>query len=66
MPREKEGYREILMFISEKYGMTLQKKEACEALGVSLPHLNKMIKQGEIKFTYGKIPIGSIVSYLCG
>ena len=66
MPREKEGYREILMFMSEKYGMTLQKKEACEALGVSMPHLNKMIKQGAIKFSCGKVPIGSMVSYLCG
>ena len=66
MAREKEGYREMLVFVSERYGMTLQKKEACEALSVSMPHLNKMIDKGIIKCTCGKIPIGSVVSFLCG
>ena len=46
--------------------MTLSKKEAAEALGISRVHLDKIIAKGHLKIQDGKIPIGSIASYLCG
>ena len=66
MGREKEGYREMLAMLCEEHPMLMSKKEACPLLSVSLPHLNKLISQGKIKYDNGKIPIGSIASYLCG
>lgn len=66
MSREREGYREMLMFLAEKYPMTLTKKQASEALGVSFTHLQKMIRNKHITECDGKIPIGSVAKYLCG
>lgn len=64
---EKQGYREMLAFLSEKgYPMTLSKKEAQELLSVSHSHLSKIILRGHIKLVDNKIPLGSIASYLCG
>ena len=66
MSREREGYREMLMFLAEKYPMTMTKKQAMEALGVSFTHLQKMIANKHITESDGKIPIGSVAKYLCG
>ena len=66
MAREKAGYREMIEFISEKYPMAMTQKEAAECIGVSLPHIRKLIRNGKIKFVCGKVPIGSVASFLCG
>ena len=66
MPREKEGYREMLALLCAKHPMLMSKKEACPILGISIPHLNKLIAQDKITYDNGKIPIGSIAKYLCG
>lgn len=66
MPREKEGYREMLSILMEKYPATLSRTQAGEALSVSQPHLRKLIQRKHIAVKDGKIPIGSIASYLCG
>lgn len=66
MPREKEGYRQMLEMLSKDHPLLMSKKEACPVLGISLPHLNKLIAQNKIKYDNGKIPIGSLASYLCG
>ena len=65
MPREKEGFREILAMLMEKYPPTLSKCKAAEALGCSRSHLQTIISRGKIKPKDGKIPIGAIASYLC-
>lgn len=66
MPREKEGYRDMLIILLEKYPPTMSRTQAAEALGVSRPHLNKIIQKQHLKIQDGKIPIGSVASYLCG
>ncbi len=63
---EKKGYREMLLMLSEKYPNTMTKKQASEALGVSFPRLQKIIAHKRISVVDGKIPIGSVASYLCG
>ena len=65
MPREKEGFREILDVLMEKYPPTMTKGEACEAIGCSRGHLRTIIYRGHIKVKDGKIPIGAVASYLC-
>ena len=66
MSREKENFRIVLQFLSEKYPMMMTKVQASEALGISKPHLDKVIRNNHIKLQDGKIPIGSVASYLCG
>lgn len=66
MAREREGYRDMLEKLSEDYPNTMTKKQASEALGVSFHHLQKIIANKHITVVDGKIPIGSVVRYLCG
>ena len=65
MPREKDGFREILDMLTEKYPATLTLGETCEVLGCSRCHLRTIIGRGHIKVKDGKIPIGAVASYLC-
>lgn len=65
MAREKDGFRELLEILMEKYPPTLSREAACEAIGCSPRHLYNIIKRGHIKVKDGKIPIGAIASYLC-
>ena len=46
--------------------MMLTKGMVAEALGISYPHLKKIINNGRLKVSDGKIPIGSLANYLCG
>lgn len=64
--REKEGYRDMLMILMSQYPNMMSKSEAAAALSVSRSHLNEIIRKGHIKVSDGKIPIGSVTSYLCG
>ncbi len=66
MAREKPNYRDMLMVLMEKHPSMLSKKEVVDILGVSRPTLDKIIRKGHIKYQDGKIPIGSVASYLCG
>lgn len=66
MAREKEGYRDMLVLLLEKYPATLSRVQAGEILSISQPHLRKLIQKKHITVKDGKIPIGSIASYLCG
>lgn len=68
MAREKPNYRDTLQFLTEKYTkMSLSKGETIELLGISYPTLQKLIKKGSLKSDCcGKIPLGSLASYLCG
>lgn len=66
MPREKEGYRDILMFLMERYPATMSRKQAAEAMGMSTRQLYRVIQKKHIKVQDGKIPVGSVASYLCG
>lgn len=68
MAREKPNYRENLQFLYEEYGkLSFLKAEVSEILGVAYNTLQKMIKAGDLKVdSCGKIPIGSLASYLCG
>lgn len=65
MSREKEGYREILSVLMEKYPSLLTNSQTAEALGCSPRHVYDVIKRGHLKVKDGKIPIGAIASYLC-
>lgn len=65
MSREKEGYREILSVLMEKYPALLTNSQTAEVLGCSPRHVYDVIKRGHLKVKDGKIPIGAIASYLC-
>lgn len=65
MGREKEGYREILEMLMEKYPVLLTNVQAAEVLGCSRRHFYDIVKRGHIKIKDGKVPIGAIASYLC-
>ena len=65
MAREKEGYREMLSMLMEKYPALLTNGQAAEALGCSRRHFYNIVKRGHIKVKDGKVPIGAIASYLC-
>ena len=62
MAREKEGYRVMLSILLEKYPPTMTRNQAAEALGVSLPHLRRIIQKNHITIQDGKIPVGSVAS----
>lgn len=66
MPSEKEGYREILAVLADEYPLMLTRLQVCEILGISQPHLRKLIQKKRIAVKDGKIPIGSVISYSCG
>lgn len=68
MPREKEGYRDMISVLIEKKHLPLflNKGQACEVLGISRDHLAKLIAEGEIKVTENKISLGSIARCVCG
>lgn len=66
MAREKEGYRATFGYLAERYPMLISKSQACEILKVSYPHLRKLISANRIKCDKGKIPLGSMASYICG
>ena len=66
MAREKQGYRDMLSLLMEKYPATMTKRTAAVAVGVSYSHMCEIVKKGHIKVQDGKIPIGSVASYLCG
>lgn len=65
MAREKPTYRDTFAVLAEKYPLTLTKKEAAKILDCSLNYLKKLMQDGYIKDKGGKIPLGSIASYLC-
>lgn len=64
--REKQGYRDMLSLLMERYPNTLTRTQAAECLGISRQYLGEIIQKGHIKIQDSKIPIGSIASYLCG
>ena len=65
--REKTYYRDMLQFLTDKgYPMMMSRGQVTELLSVSRTTLAKAIKNGHIKVVDGKIPIGSVASYLCG
>ncbi len=65
--REKENFRDMLQFLTEKgYPMMMSRGQVTELLSVSRSTLAEAIKSGRIKVVNGKIPIGSVASYLCG
>ena len=66
MAREKQGYRDMLYILMEKYPATMTRGMVAQVIGVSPRHLSEIIKKGHIKVQDGKIPIGSVASYLCG
>ena len=66
MPREKEGYRDMLSILMERYPMLLTKKQVCEILDLSFQTVCKLIAKGKLTCDAGKIPIGSLARYLCG
>ena len=67
MPREVEGYRENIAFLSEKGlpGLMTQ-KQAAEELGISTKHLRDLIKDGYIKTVGTLVPLGAVARLLCG
>lgn len=66
MAREKNGYREMLEFLAKDHPLTMTQKEAAECIGVSAPHMRKLVVMGKIKVVCGKVPIGSVANFLCG
>ena len=67
MSREKSNYRETLAYLQEKgFEFLMSKSQAAEKLCISRPTLDGIIKSGRITMHNGKIPLGSIASYLCG
>lgn len=70
MPREKEGYRDMLAFLNteKKAPMMLSRSEAANVLNISRTSVCALIadKRLEVDKITNKIPIGSIARYLCG
>ena len=66
MPREKEGYREILSALMERYPLLLTRTQTAQALGIGRSTLAEIIRKKHIKVQDGKIPVGSLANYLCG
>lgn len=64
---EKKGYREMLVFLSDKgVSMLCTRAEAAKVLGIGQQNLRKEIAKGKLKLQDNRIPIGSLASYLCG
>ena len=67
MSREKANYRETLAFLQDNgFDYLMNKSQLAEKLCISRPTLDDIIKSGKITIHNGKIPIGSVASYLCG
>lgn len=67
MAREKENYREMLLFlnVNKKIPLLMSRGQACEVMGISRDYLSMLISKGKIKLSENKIPIGSVANYLC-
>lgn len=63
---EKQGYREMLEFLSGKYPLLITRTQAAEILDVCPHTLRKIIHKNGWKTVNKKIPIGTIASFLCG
>ena len=68
MPREKPNFRDMLQYLHEdkQCPLTMTQKEAAKVINVSVTHFKTIVAKGHIKVVDGKIPIGSVASYLCG
>lgn len=66
MGREKLGYREMIEFLSKDHPLAMTQKEAAECMGISQPHMRRLVNEGVIKVVCGKVPIGSVAHFLCG
>ena len=65
--REKANYRDMLQFLTEKgYPLMLTQKQTAEILNCGKNTVPRIISRGHLKVIDGKIPIGSVASYLCG
>ena len=65
--REKANYRDMLQFLTDKgYPLMLTKKQTAEILNCGKNAVPRIISKGHLKVIDGKIPIGSVASYLCG
>lgn len=70
MPMEKEGYREMLMFLTaeKKAPNMLSRGGAAKLMGISRDKVAELIYRGVLKIdkSTNEIPIGSIAKFLCG
>ena len=69
MPREKDGYRDMLQFLKEEYpdlGLLASRRTVATVLKVSKDTVKKYIREGKLSEVNGKIPIMSIARLLCG
>ncbi|MBQ2391513.1 MAG: hypothetical protein II306_07065 [Clostridia bacterium] len=68
MPREKANYSDMLNYLIKDLGcpLTMSKTEASRLVNLSRVTLDKAIRGNRIKVQDGKIPIGSVASYLLG
>lgn len=67
--REKENYRDMLLFLTAEKGaaLMLSRVQAANLMGISRITVNSLIASGKLsvdKLT-NKIPIGEIARYLC-
>ena len=68
MPREKANYSDMLNYLIKDLGcpLTMTKVDASKFINLSRTTLDRAIRGGRIKVQDGKIPVGSIASYLLG
>lgn len=70
MAKEKEGYREMLAFLTSEKDVPLMmsRTQAANVLNISRTSIGNLIAGGYIALdkATNKIPIGSIARYLCG
>lgn len=66
MPREKENYRDMLMFLTEtkKLPLLVNRGQACEAMNISRDYLAILIAKGKIKLDGSKFPIMTKLFFL--
>jgi hypothetical protein len=66
MAREKEHYRETLVFLSDKnVPPMLSAKQVMETLEIGHSSFDNLISEGWLKPVGGKYPIGQIAKILC-
>ena len=64
---EKQGYREILEFLSDKgVPPLMSQRQAASELGVSYDSVRRLIKSNRIKLVGTMVPIGALARLMCG
>lgn len=62
---EKQGYRDTLAVLSQRFPALIRKGDVAEYMGCSERTVARMVAAGKLKAENGKVTIGSLAWLIC-